>query len=198
MEDLTLDELSQMMLAQSEAGASKALALVAEQHQETLPAVRAGVEAAEMHASYTGLLEKPLDSLVPKVPLGAIVVGGGLGLIVGDLIDGFVPATNLDGSVNFGNVATKGVVAYIAATMGGKIVSKQAGLAIAVVLGAQVLADVLPIDEWAARLRGVFGGASSGQGRGYSAVRQAESIARQNYRGGAASAQFDPLSEMRG
>ena len=118
----------------------------------------------EQKASMTQLLspiERAINPLVPNLPLGSLAVGAITGLILGELVDGFVSTDSPTGGTNFANLAVKGGVAIALVTVGSQLMSKQAAMAGAAILTAQILADVLPLDQWIARIRGVFNASQS-------------------------------------
>lgn len=115
-------------------------------------------KTAQMSAGILSPIERAVNPLVPNVPVGSLALGAFSGLLIGEVIDGFTPATGDSGEINFANVAVKGVAAVVLITMGKPLFSNTAAQAGAAILVAQILADVLPIDEWIARLKGVFNG----------------------------------------
>lgn len=111
-------------------------------------------QAVEMGASFTGVIENPLNRVIPNVRLGEIAVGGFSGLLIGELIDGLVTDRNT-------NVVIKSVTAVALASMRAVVVSKGAMTFAAGVLLVQVLSDVLPIDRWIMRVIGTFRGTTA-------------------------------------
>lgn len=150
---------------------------------------------AEMGMGFTSIIEKPLNSLIPGVSAGSIAIGGGLALVVGELIDGIVeaPATDPDA---FSPAATrglvKGVAAFGVAKLGTKFTSPTAARAAATVLTVQALTDLIPLDravDWfVGKVRkgtgqgtataGYYGPAAAYQGQGYDIHAAANEIAR--------------------
>ncbi len=115
-------------------------------------------QTATMNAGILSPIERAINPLVPNLPIGSLGLGAFLGLISGEFIDGFTPATQPAGEINWTNVVVKGVGAIAFATAGKTIMSQQAAMAAAAILTAQILADVLPLDQWIAKIRGVFEG----------------------------------------
>ena len=105
------------------------------------------IQAAEMSAGILSTIERPLNSVLPGVPVGSIVVGGGAGLIVGEVIDGVINPRTSDGGINFANIAVKGAAAFAFAQFGSQALSRQGATAAVIVLGVQIIADVLPLDR---------------------------------------------------
>jgi len=94
-----------------------------------------------------GAIEQPVNAIWPALPLGSIAVGAVVGITVGELIDGFIPPKSATGGVNMVNVVAKGG-GILALTMFGPQLMSKTGTIIAVgLLGAQLLADLLPLDR---------------------------------------------------
>ena len=107
-------------------------------------------------------IEGALNPLVPRVPLGSIAVGSTFGLIIGEIVDGLVPGTTGEGNMNVMNIFAKTLAAGGVFYFGGQLFSRQAALFAVGVLGAQVLADILPLDTIVDTVVGWFSGAESG------------------------------------
>lgn len=86
------------------------------------------------------------------LPVGSALLGLPTGVIVGEVIDGFIPRRTADNSINFMNVAAKGVGAWGMLSFGRNLVGKQAATFAAAALLLQVLSTVLPIDEWVSNI----------------------------------------------
>ena len=103
--------------------------------------------AADMRQGILGPIEAAVNPVFPAIPLGSIAVGGLVGLIAGEVIDGVVSPTTDEGGVNPANIGVKVVVAGGLWFVGRRAMSKQAVLFGITVLGIQVLADMLPLDR---------------------------------------------------
>lgn len=99
------------------------------------------------------------------IPWGDVLFGALPGAIVSEVIDGLMPPRASDGSVNFQNLAFKGVVAFAGARFGEQFIGKRASQFFAGGLILFVLADLLPIDQWVANIINLFrrNGAASAQ-----------------------------------
>lgn len=124
----------------------------------TSPEAQARLEQTAGMGQLLSPIERAINPLVPNLPVGSLAVGAITGLVLGEVIDGFVSTQTESGDINFANLIIKGVAAIGLVTVGNQLMSKQATLAGAAILTAQILADVLPLDEWIARIRGVFQG----------------------------------------
>ena len=96
------------------------------------------------------------------IPWGAVLFGALPGAIVSEVIDGLMPAHNADGSINFMNLGVKGLVAWAGVQFGPQLVGRRASQFFAGGLILFVLSDFLPIDQWVANLRGLFGRTATG------------------------------------
>lgn len=101
-----------------------------------------------------GVVETPVNSFWPTLPLGSIAVGVVTGLLLGELIDGFLPPRGIPtvleplGPLNMANVAVKGIAVVGLGMYGGMLMSRTGALIAGGLLIAQLLADVLPLDQW--------------------------------------------------
>lgn len=150
---------------------------------------------AEMGQGFTGIIERPINRLLPGVNPGSIAVGGGLALVLGEIIDGIVeaPATDPDA---FSPAATRGLVkgftAIGVAKFGDKFTTPTAARAAATVLTVQALTDLIPLDravDWVvgkvrkgtgqdkAAAANYYGPAAAYQGQGYDIHAAANEIA---------------------
>lgn len=133
----------------------------------TPKAEEAKEEVVELGQQLLSVIEKPLNGI--KVPfvgskLGSVVVGGGIGLLLAEVNRGYqdtfpepVPGAGISRKQrriggNIGGLVLIGLV-------GKKVMSNEANFAAATVLGVNIIADVLPINEWVTnivnRIRGV-------------------------------------------
>lgn len=93
-----------------------------------------------------GPIERPINGFWKGMPLGSIILGGGLSVALGTAIDELYPHTqNTDGSLklNTTNLLVKGGMAFAFMTFGNRIFSSTGTLIAAAVLGLQVAADIL-------------------------------------------------------
>ena len=116
-----------------------------------------------------GVIEQPVNSFWPTLPLGSVVVGGLVGMTLGELIDGFVPPKDALGKTSMTNVIVK-AVGMIGLSMYGSMIMSKTGVVISIgLLGAQLLADLLPVDQWIRNLvnwvKSLFGQAPVAQYR---------------------------------
>lgn len=116
-------------------------------------------QEAEMHGALGGLAS--IDNRLPY-PFVQVGVGGIVGLLVGELIDGFA-APKVGGRVNMGNVIVKGIAVLGAAGPARRFLGNTGAMAFGAVLTVQVLTDILPVTEWAASLKKMLPKGSLGQ-----------------------------------
>lgn len=90
------------------------------------------------------------------IPWGDVLFGALPGAIVSEVVDGLMAPRNADGSVNFQNLAIKGVIAGVGVQFGAQFVGKRTAQFFAGGLVLFILADLLPIDQWVARIIGFF------------------------------------------
>ena len=93
-----------------------------------------------------GPIENPINGVYRGMPLGSVLLGGGLGVAMGTAIDELYPHTqNADGSLklNTTNLLFKGGLAVAMVTFGTRVFSSTGALIAAAVFGLQVAADVL-------------------------------------------------------
>ena len=115
------------------------------------------------------------------LPLGSAIIGLPLGTIVGEVIDGLAPPKSATGGVNAMNLVAKGVGVWGTLQFGPKIIGDRASqFAVAAIL-VQVASQFLPLDQWVSQIVGAVRGAGKtvGIAKQYSAVEQAETVARQ-------------------
>ena len=114
------------------------------------------------------------------VEVGKIAIGTFGGVFVSELVDGFLATqtTVVKGAVK---LAMAGVVG----TWGKRWVGRDAGMAIALILGVFGLSQILPVDKWAtglaSSLRGILPGTIKVTGMPGSAVAQATRVAEDYY-----------------
>lgn len=112
-----------------------------------LPAT-AAMGASMGAGGFLEMIERPINNLWPALPLGSLVVGAVVGITVGELVDAFVMPVGIDGRVNFVNVAVKGGAIVGLVMFGSTLMSGTAKIVSIGLLGAQILSDVLPLDQW--------------------------------------------------
>jgi len=116
-----------------------------------------------------------------SLPLGSAIIGLPTGVIIGEVIDGFVSPLDEKGDVNPMNLVAKGVGIYGVLAFGDKLIGKRASQFAAASLIVQVASAFIPIDRWVTQivkqLKGI--GKSEAEQRQYSAVRQGEAVASQ-------------------
>ena len=116
--------------------------------QEELPV------KTEMGAGMLGGLDS-IDHKLP-FPFVSVAVGGIGGLLFGEVVDLFAAPKDAAGKTNFINVAVKGAAVLGVASMGRRYLGNTGAMAFGTVLVAQVAADMLPIADWAAKIKGWF------------------------------------------
>lgn len=137
-------------------------------------------QVAELHAAALGGLANQLDNAIGTgVPWGSVLVGAVPGLIVGEVIDGIWSPVNDDGNRNLANIGVKVAVAAAGAKWGGQLVGRTASKFFAGALILQIVADILPIDDWVESLLNLFkrNGSGSAVQEQNLAQRQANQIA---------------------
>ena len=129
---------------------------------------------ANMGQGLLTAIERPINQVSPAgIQLGSIAVGGAMGLFVGELVDGFVNPIGTGGGVNPVNLFAKAGAILVLNQAGGGLMSRPAVVASTVVLGVQMIRDILPIDRWVDQVLGLFGVGGTTQ-----AMRQIDSTAR--------------------
>ena len=93
-----------------------------------------------------------------NIPWGSIAFGILPGAVVSEVVDGVTPPRNVDGSLNFVNLLTKGVIAGVGVQALPPVIGRRASQFFAAGLGLFILADLLPINQWVANIVGLFGG----------------------------------------
>ena len=105
-----------------------------------------------------------------NIPFGSVLLGGFPGIIVGDIIDGFIQPIDVNGNVAWGNLLTKGAVAAGGAMFLPRWLGDRPAMFFAGALVIQMLSDMLPLDRLSAWVVGMFSrggtaGASSAEAR---------------------------------
>jgi hypothetical protein len=100
------------------------------------------------------------------IPWGSALVGGFGGLVLGEVIDGFVSPTTDEGGTNFANIAVKGAAAWAAVQWGDMLVGRMGARFAAGFLIFSVARQVLPIDDWVMKIKDVFQGNGNGASSG--------------------------------
>lgn len=132
-------------------------------------------EADVEQAALTGIIRQ-LDTIGGlDVPFGSVIFGGIPGLVVGELVDGFVSPVAA-GGVSWANVLVKTGVAWMGVQFLPQFIGRNGSLFFAGSLALQAARQILPIDQWVANLVGMFPRGAAGMRRG-SIVAQAESVA---------------------
>lgn len=153
-----------------------------EWRESSLEAAQVEIETAEAGAAILAPLTKPLNNILPGFKVGSAVLGGGIGLITGELIDGVAPPRDASGNINVKNILLRVGVGAGLIQFGGKVMTRDTRNAVLIVLVTQTLADFLPIDEWVAKLRGWLrlggagGSGAAAQARAVAATRQQASL----------------------
>ena len=123
-------------------------------------------------------IERPINQAISGplggIKVGSIGVGSFVGLTVSELVDGFSEPAPRGAPMNFTNLGLKGLAAFGVNQFGPMLMSRDATNFAIAVLGATIIADILPIDVWVNRLVNFF----RGIGRGQSALSQAEQVAQ--------------------
>ena len=124
-------------------------------------------QTVELGQQLLGIIEKPLNSV--KLPgigaqTGAVVVGAGVGVLVAEVINGMTPRVSATGGVATTNAIVKVAAIGAIGVFGNKLMSPNARLAAAGVIGAQLVADILPLDQWVTKIVNLLkGGTGAGQ-----------------------------------
>lgn len=146
----------------------------------TLPKVQKKVQTAEQkqdapdgdpdaHMERNAISDavRGLDNIAGQgIPWGSALVGGVTALTLSELIDGFQPPKNVDGSVNFFNVAIKGGSAWASVQFLSPLYGKTGAMFTAGFLVISILRDVLPLDQWIQNLVNTIRGFGGGFGGG--------------------------------
>ena len=108
-------------------------------------------QTAEMEASATGMLGGITDTKIWDIPIGQAAVGG-FGAVVGsELIDGFMAEQTA-----MAKGLVKLLVAGASVKWGSKLLGSTGSKAVALLLSYDGIRMILPIDEYANKLAGMF------------------------------------------
>jgi hypothetical protein len=118
-------------------------------------------EFATMNKGFAGIAGQ-LDKSVKGVPIGSALVGGGLALIVSDVIDGFVNPVGDDGGYNMINGAAKLATVFVTTKFARGFIGGTGATVYGALIAFSVLRDFLPIDEWVGKITGAFSSAPAG------------------------------------
>lgn len=118
------------------------------------------------------------------IPFGSVLVGAIPAVVVGELVDGFVPPKTATGAINWMNVGVKIAAAIGGVQVGRQFMGPRATTFFTGVLALQMASAVLPIDQWIANLIGMFR-------RAPGVVQQAQSVAARAWH----AQSFAPSSE---
>ena len=104
------------------------------------------------------------------IPFGSVLLGGFPGIIVGDVLDGFVNPIDANGNVAWGNLLAKGGIAAAGAFFLPRWIGDRPAMFFAGALVIQMMSDMLPFDRLSAWIvaqfsRGGTAGASSSEAR---------------------------------
>lgn len=98
------------------------------------------------------------------IPWGSVLLGALPGAMVSEIVDGLMPPRNADGSINVTNLLIKGGIAWAGVQFGDRLIGRRASQFFAGGLLLFVLGDLLPIDQWVAKITNLFSqGADTGQ-----------------------------------
>jgi len=145
-------------------------------------------QTAEMEAS--GMLGGITDTKIWDIPIGQAAVGGFGAVIGSELIDGFLASQS---------AMTKGLVKLVAAgasvKWGGKLLGSTGSKAVGLLLAYDGIRMVLPLDEYANKVAGMFT-KLTGQGLGGRAGMGGNSVL--NQAGDVANSYYSSLSRRAG
>jgi len=122
-------------------------------------------EVTQEQSAVASIASKGDNMLGLGIPWGSVMVGAVPGIFVGDLIDGFVSPTTEEGGTNIANIGVKvGVGAagtmYLSRYIGATPAKWFAGA-----LVVQVASDLLPLDQWVAKVKSWFNNGGTAQGQ---------------------------------
>ena len=113
------------------------------------------------------------------VPFGSVLIGGFPGIIVGDVIDGFIAPIDVNGNVAWGNLLTKGAIAAGGAMFLPRWIGDRPAMFFAGALVIQMMSDMLPLDRLSAWVVGMFSrNGTAGASAADAAAAQARARAR--------------------
>ncbi len=90
------------------------------------------------------------------IPFGSVLLGGFPGIIVGDVLDGFVNPIDANGNVAWGNLLAKGGIAAAGAFFLPRWIGDRPAMFFAGALVIQMMSDMLPLDRLSAWIVGQF------------------------------------------
>jgi len=103
-------------------------------------------------------IESPLNRIeIGPLPLGTIVIGGATGLIIGELVDQFFAPRTAAGGINYINLGVKAGAIFALGMFGRQLMSTGSVLLAAGIMGAQIIADVLPLSRLTDWILSLFG-----------------------------------------
>lgn len=138
-----------------EAATSKFMASI----PEALKALGGKPKAEAHQVALKGIVDQ-LDTMIPGVPLpwGSVIFGAIPGIVLGEVIDGFVPPRTKEDTLNFLNPVVKVVAAVATYKPIEGMVGRNAALFYAGTLTIQVASLILPLDQWVSTIVGWFQG----------------------------------------
>lgn len=108
-------------------------------------------------------VERPLNGIIPNLHLGSVLVGGATGLVIGEIIDAYQlpkiprldaaknPVLDKNGQpimdMNITNLAIKGGAMFLLGMLGPKLMGGTGVIVAVGILGAQIVADILPLGK---------------------------------------------------
>ena len=119
---------------------------------------------ADMRAAILTPIETSLNPLTGKFPAGSVVVGGTVGLIIGEIVDGFWASGAFGLGATLPTWAVKLATAGIIWWSGKYVMSRQATTFATAVVVFQAVADFLPIDRIVSWFTSLFSGLTGGLG----------------------------------
>lgn len=96
-----------------------------------------------------------IERAIPDImglPIGAILIGGFSGLVIGDLIDTFQAPKTTAGQLNYLNLVFKAGAIWVIAMYGPQLMSGAAVGFAAGILVLQIIADIFPLSRWLSSL----------------------------------------------
>jgi len=137
----------------------------------------ADTPSAEMH-QLGGIARAEVFGL----PLGQAAIGGGIAVIVGEIVD-MVMAKVMPAGGTMASALTKGVAAWLAVGPLSRWIGKDVGIAAAILLTYDAVRTLIPFDEWIRqRIPGHTPGEFGSRPMTESAVQQAQQVAEDYYK----------------
>lgn len=119
-----------------------------------------GIEFAEMGAPLS-FIERPLNSFLPNLPVGSVLVGGTIGLVVAEVLEGIAEGFSKNG--DNGEIAGIGsaIVGNMAAlallwVAGEQVMSKRANTFAMAIPLVRIVSDLVPLDDFIAKVVDFF------------------------------------------